>query len=503
MTTFSCCQSSPIPWAVNTQNPYDISNWFYGHESHDEVEDIGSRGIMDGPPYGDRYLGAIMERCESSSKDVKSTLNPDLNYKVFIEDDGAGNGYSGQFACINTHYSDCPPSENKYGPCADIPPKDHYWYVRDWPSQSQDDIAECCVKPQGDPSAGDVCKDENGIVVDCNDYSGHKGVDVVSTSRRTLNCSPLHWSGSPLCLPVMLGKCTYDNWPPDDSSSSSTVCDKYMADFSGAPISAKEEILTSALDGWVSEKLNNGDNKPESSDPFVKTAVKYCANYPGLCDIYLQKACKNVTKDDLLNDPNLSKLCGCFLPDDQYMLPGIIPVECNGACAINSHPEINGVTRGQFNSSTGVRNPLLCNQTTCAIDDVAISMINSQVSGSVDFSQLCGNCPNGSCTCVFNDITIDSANSVVSGDIDFLQTCKGCSQSTGGGTNTDVIGCGGGPPPQPEPIPSSPSESETQNIETEIENSIKNNLPFWIAAGILLLILVVGFGAFVYIQTRR
>jgi len=352
-----------------------------------------------------------------------------------------------------------PPKGVDYGPCTLPMFAQHSWWARDWNSMTNDQIFDCCVAPQSD--------------------------------TRTYDCPPTYWGGSPFCLPVMLKNCTPTTWDITDN------CDKYMAYFSGADTSAQEQVLTSALSGWVSG-LNGG--KPSSADPFVKTATKYCSQFPGLCDTYLQDACKNVTKDDLLNNPDLSKLCGCFMQDKEYMLPGIIPVECNGACAINNHPDINGVTRGQLNKISGIREPLVCDQSTCVIDDVSISMIDTQVDGKVQFNQLCGNCPDGDCTCVLNNISIYAANSVLGGDIDFSQSCSSCSQ--GAGKVQNPIGCNGGLPPSPVP-PSISTSTTVENVVENLSRAYSSNKSFWIWGIVAVLMVIIGLIAFAYIQKRK
>jgi hypothetical protein len=433
---------------------------------------------MDGPPYGDRYLGFVTKTCEETRKNIKSDFSH-IGYTPFYTE---GCGANDNCSCLSV------PKINDYGTCA-FPTESHVWYIRDWDSMSGDNIMSCCVTPPGDPNAGDICIDKDGNKVDCD---SDKFDHVKSSSRRSVNCPPTLWAGSPLCLGPMLNYCKADNWEENG------VCDKYVDDFSGSPVAAKEQVITSALDDWVTNDLNGGQTEPSENDPFVQKIGGYCAKYPGLCDIYLSKACSQVTKDDLLNNPNLSKLCGCFMQDNQYMLPGIIPVECNGICGVNSHPDINGVLRGQLNQESGLREKKFCEQTTCVMDDITIALINSEVDGPINFSQICGNCPGGGCTCVFDNITLVGVNSQIGNGLNLEQNCSSCSQSTEG-TNATPVSCGEQQPVSP---PSSGGE-QPQDLEEYIEEEWAKNKPFWIAGIALLVVLIIGLFCFFYLQVRK
>lgn len=506
---FGVCQQpqSAIPYSINQVNPTDFSNFAYGETSETHVErvDCAASG-------GDAYLGVIMQKCECKQP-IMGSRYTDVDY---VDPDKFGSldtGDTGQTG--NILYANCPEGYSNasgYGYCQDpicigdkawktglLPGAQsmdaHVWWFRDWSKVTGDSEAavDCCIMPTS--QTFDCCEGENSE--EC--YSSGSTCD--SNLPRTLQCPPTHWAGSPVCYPIMQKHCNYDNW----NEASETRCDTYMTDFSGAPQTAKQGILISALNDWLVNHLDGGNTPPSESEPFVEKAANYCAQWPGLCDIYLEQACQNVTADDLVDNPQLSRLCACFLPDDQYMLSGIIPVECNGMCAINSHPDVNGVLRGELDQSTGVRTPRLCDQTTCVIDDVAISMIDSTVNGDVDFSQICGNCPGGNCTCVMNNITVDAVNAIVGGGIDLEQNCKGCSQFTNG-KDGQPIGCDGGPGPQPiPPSPSSPDSSQNvfKTIEDDVEYQWSANKPFYIGLIIFLILLFVGIMIFLLVRSKE
>lgn len=514
---FSCCENqlSAIPYAINQTNPMDFSNFAYGDKSETHVERVDCEASG-----GDAYLGVIMKECECKrgpANDGMGSRYTDVDY-VKPEDNGAlDSGIDGGLlagACCGTKGwgSDCKCGSSPisgYGtcqePCApgdewpgysisDVLDK-HIWWYRDWAKMTGDENAavDCCVMPTNQTFS--CCEGDDSE--EC--YSSGSTCD--SNLPRTLECPPTHWAGSPICYPIMESHCTYDNW----NEASITRCDKYMADFSGAPQNAKQGILISALNDWINNHLDGGETPPQESEPFVEKAANYCAQWPGLCDLYLTQACQKLTSEDLVDNPQLSRLCACFLPDDQYMLPGIIPVECNGMCGINSHPDVNGVLRGELNEDTGVRNAKLCNQTTCVIDDVTISMIDSTISGSVDFSQVCGNCPGGSCTCVMNNVTVDAVNALVTGGIDLEQNCKGCSEFVDG-KGGQPIGCDGGPPPslaQPSQPSSEGSDTIFKKIEDDVEYQWSANKPFYIGFLVFLFFLFAGIVIFLIVRSRE
>lgn len=487
---FQTCEQNPIPWAIGTTNPSDYTNFMLGKDTQEYVEDVDDEGNG-----GDRYLGTINVACECHNVNGEGSMKSKYSNIKYVrpEDNGAldqGNvlpSLCSNFDTDKYNYGTC-----DAGACILHPWSGwlksgldsgfrgaHIFWLRDWSSlfASNEDTSDCCVAPES------CTYSEGDSIGDCAVGRG--------SLPRTLNCPPSHHAGSPLCLPVLQDHCTFSTW----NQTATTNCDKYLADFSGAPVTSQQAVLMTGMNNY----MNYLDgNKPSSSDPFVSKAATYCAQWPGLCDTSLKTICADVTSDDLLSDPELSRLCGCFMADKEYYLPGIIPIECNGACSINLHPDVNGVPRGQINEDTGMGEAIECDQVSCVMDQITLSMINSYA-GSVNFSELCGSAHDGSATCILDGITIDALNASVEGGIDLTQSCNGCASTT-----TGLIGCDGGDYSAPTSINTNTntnnSESSIQQAEAEVAQIFELNKPFIIGAIIVIVLLLLAVAFFFAVE---
>lgn len=176
---------------------------------------------------------------------------------------------------------------------------------------------------------------------------------------------------------------------------------------------------------------------------FQDTILKpICTTAPGICQQGLNTICSNTTTDELLRNQALVPWCGCYMPNDQYQTYVDLyqaSKECTPTCARQGNIPI---------VSADGRQTVLCNQSICIIDDVTITLENSNVGGSINFSQFCGGCsgpvsgvnnslnttsnndPNNtgsqntsSCLCIISDNTIDTASSSIGGGIDLNEDC--------------------------------------------------------------------------------
>lgn len=441
---YSNCKQFPIDWSLYQQNPYDFTNFMYVHSAnHHHVEDMkvynSSANLNPYPPAGDKYLGIVSKLCEPSNLKAADTGCDSIPYKIMVKDGANGTFLGGKgnppYSCMNAK------SENDYGECSPISSsKYHYYMVRDWKKvmDKHGGPEFCCVMPsQYEFKKNDVW------VKDLQDRKKCLGGSN-KTPIRTMKCPPTYHRASPICVDVMQKRCSNPkNWNKNDYENQQ-FCDLYTEPNNGVPQSNKNKVIISSLQGWLDTELKGGKKPPvPKKDPMIKTFANKCSENIGLCDVYLDRVCKNVTSKDLNNDPDLSRLCGCFMQDKEYAMPGIIPVECNGKCGINA--VIGGVTRSQYNSKTNSVDPLLCKQSTCVIDDVSINLANSNLDGKISFNQLCGGCPSGTCTCVFSNIDINSVNSKIDGNINFEQSCGGCNQHKG--KSSSRINCSGSSQP--------------------------------------------------------
>lgn len=155
-------------------------------------------------------------------------------------------------------------------------------------------------------------------------------------------------------------------------------------------------------------------------DPAIEDVVSVCQNYPGACDAVLGQVCTGYTREDLANNPNLAKLCGCFMSDAEYdKYTGTFGIQkiCDPACVLESAVKPRDPSN-QFQT-------LHCAQTVCVIDDVTISILGKSSTGDINFSQACSSCGTGAgCTCNISDISITTVDSTL-GNIDFSQQCGG------------------------------------------------------------------------------
>jgi len=209
-------------------------------------------------------------------------------------------------------------------------------------------------------------------------------------------------------------------------------CQSYLNQLASTPDPTKTNAATAIVLQMLTsyqQALTTNTLKPDPNDPRVLFFVSWCQKYPGLCDSVLGQACANLTAGDLINDTttNLTKLCGCFLPPQQYTLPGIIPTECQTMCSNNAN--IGGVQNSlrQTNPATGTTavSPAVCRQSTCAINDVTLNFINNQT-GNININQTCGGCPPGTaCTCIIDNNNVNLIGGKNSGVV-LSQDCSNC-----------------------------------------------------------------------------
>lgn len=186
--------------------------------------------------------------------------------------------------------------------------------------------------------------------------------------------------------------------------------------------------------------------RDDSVDPFFRAGIpQMCGTQPTACSQILPSACAQFTRDQLMNDPTLAAMCGCYL------------VNCDsGNCAAPSNPPRPGLDGSQiptwqmlgisqtkspyYNDSVVgtaacdpvcigalVQNPTFGTRdcgSTCVMDNVSINAINTSIKGGVSFSQMCGE----NSSCYISNVTVNSINSEIGqGGIDISQSCgKGC-----------------------------------------------------------------------------
>ena len=409
---YGSCKTGQCDYCIDGVSPYDFTKWGYVKQVESKLDDMElcSSGT------GDKYLGVIGNEClcdQDESSHIPKYNNVD--YVRYAKDCGPS-GFTSNQPCIGggfCSFGKCDASGNKYGTCGFCGTHDkyHYWYERDWEEELKkaSDKAKCCATPP-------------------------------DQSDRTKSCPPDTWYASPNCLGPMAEVCVADAWSP--GSTVGKQCDYYissnMTDLTNGKKYNAEGVLVNAMESWAEK---NAGKSVDPKDPFIDTALKWC-NYDklkGTCSPYLQKGCSGVTKKDMLNDKSgkLARMCACFLDSEQYLLPGIIPPQCDSLCHLAA--DTGGIPIYEYGGEQVGMIPKVCEQTTCVMDDVTVNYVNSQV-GNISFSQLCGDCGSGgSCTCVLNNVDINEINSITHGT-DIRQDCgviskHGSSKLNGGGVS--------------------------------------------------------------------
>lgn len=152
---------------------------------------------------------------------------------------------------------------------------------------------------------------------------------------------------------------------------------------------------------------------------FLYTNV--CCAYPGICQEGINKACSSFSASSLSTNPQLTQWCGCHLPASEYEAYSVnynIPPECSPTCNIYGNIPIVGINL----------NPILCEQSTCIVDNLKVNLINSQIGGNINFNQICNNCGAADCSCIVSNNTVDVINSTIGGN--FVPLSDGCGSYT-------------------------------------------------------------------------
>jgi len=241
-------------------------------------------------------------------------------------------------------------------------------------------------------------------------------------------CTSGAGASNPACIPVMSNYCSTDDisgptyqqkWQGDELTSN---CRKYVSLNTG-----HQSQYVPVVDAYVRRYLIT-DAHPITYaqqgsliyDPAIEDAIQVCQNYPGGCDNVLTQECSGFTRNDLKNNPNMGKLCGCFMADSEYdKYTGAFGVTkiCDPACVLQSAVKPKD-SANQFET-------LHCHQSICVIDDVTISILQKSSTGDITFAQACSSCSGGAgCTCNISDISIQSVQSTIK-DISLSQNCGG------------------------------------------------------------------------------
>ena len=417
---------------IDGVSPYNPKYWGYVMDipsSYIVATNTPDAGICG--TSGDPNLGLIPAACHVDGPTVAPKSVQGTYYIPSLED-CSGNAQHFQCLGIPLGIGDCVTSSDtsKYKAC-EWSTQSHHWYVRDWvtemaksgPSGTPYSTMQqyCCFLPPGDLPNG---------------------------QPRTTVCPPNLWYGGSACQAPASDVCAIPpiEWTPG--------CDYYLQQnlqtAVGQPQYAQGLFLPT-VNNWVSQVLSTGGGggtpgtlaplgpgpSPDPNDPFIQTILKWGPSFPGTLAPALSQVCQNVTRAQIGQDTtgNLGKLCACYLPPNQYYLPGVIPQECDSLCSLAG--STGGIPIYEWGSS-GTPVQKVCEQTTCVIDQVTLNYANT-VSGNMNWSQVCGKCSSttssggapAGCTCIVNGINSNSINSEIPG-ININQECGSFSSANGG-----------------------------------------------------------------------
>lgn len=157
-------------------------------------------------------------------------------------------------------------------------------------------------------------------------------------------------------------------------------------------------------DGFILGSLPN----QKGYSPFQNVLFNVCENYPQFCDYGLTSYCSDFTIEQVSKNITLANWCGCYLNNSEYENYSEnynIGFECTPICNTSQSVKKTGIN-GE---------PIICTKNVCILDDITVNVVNSQILGSVDFSQICGKCDN--CTCFISNNNIDINNSTILGNV--------------------------------------------------------------------------------------
>lgn len=170
-----------------------------------------------------------------------------------------------------------------------------------------------------------------------------------------------------------------------------------------------------AVRSYISGLVHANLQSYSSSDPVPNSIRALCENseLPGTCTPALSDYCSTYTRQQILDNPNLSDLCGCYSPPDP-----IYGRDINKACdpLCRRATTLPGGTCEDDRVAT-------CPDTVCVIDDVVIKeeMVNNP---NINIRQICTGCSAANpCYCVITGVTVNGNSSVLPTDVRFDQLC--------------------------------------------------------------------------------
>lgn len=180
----------------------------------------------------------------------------------------------------------------------------------------------------------------------------------------------------------------------------------------------KAAMLKYESQGFVigSDPVDSNGSPARSYHPFQNLLYsQVCCPYSALCQTGLSKVCSNKTADSISTALTMTKWCGCHLPGAEYQEYSAkfnIPRQCNPTC---NRPDVIPIT-------SGAATPVLCDRNICIIDNSTINLLNTNVGGMTNISQICGSCGAGQCACSITNTDFTLNNTTVGGNLDIIRS---------------------------------------------------------------------------------
>lgn len=169
-----------------------------------------------------------------------------------------------------------------------------------------------------------------------------------------------------------------------------------------------------------------------------------CCRFPNLCASSLSTSCANYSAQQLSYNIPASNMCGCYLPNNEYQKyvnEFQVNIECTPLC---NRP---GVIPLSNPDGSAVR----CRQDVCIIDDIALNLTTTNITGDINITQMCANCSDNSsydsrasasCNCTINANTINvTGNEISNVNINNTCTSTSCTLTNPNTGLNDIIPC--------------------------------------------------------------
>lgn len=221
----------------------------------------------------------------------------------------------------------------------------------------------------------------------------------------------------------------------------------------------------------------------------------------GLCTQGLKESCSNFTTNDILRNPELANICGCYLPDSEYenYINGYgISKQCTPLCNRSSSIPLANAA-GQ---------EIICETSVCLIDDVTINVINSSVKGGIQVENICNNCSRGNfnnggnsdlttCQCILEDLTVDALNSTIGNNLVVNEMCGSNGNNSLCTTNENgkIVTI---------PCDYESTDNPIQEYQNEIESAEnKSKTVYWVFVSLILALAFIIFLSFLFFYKTR